>query len=110
VDGKTLVGAYDAPNAWVRLGDVETGEEQLARRGHTNHILGLALQPGGRLAANGSWDGTVRLWDLEDPGKEARIIDFHDQVNQVAFSPDGHYLAVARADHMIGILRIGLSR
>jgi WD40 repeat protein/serine/threonine protein kinase len=106
-DSKTLVGTNEAPGPRLRVWDIETGKEQPPRTGHTNHILGLALQPGGRLAATGSWDGTVRLWDLADAVKEARVFDFHDQVNQVAFSPDGHYLAVARADHMIAILRIG---
>jgi WD40 repeat protein len=108
-DGKTLAATGGALNARLRLWDVETGEEQPARTGHTDHILSLSLHPGGRLAATASWDGTVRLWDTR-PGRTAGMtIDFTrfgGQAHGVAFSPEGRYLAAAQGNGLVSILRV----
>jgi WD40 repeat protein len=108
-NGKTLAAASEAPNARLRLWNVETGEEQPARTGHTNHILGLSLHPGGRTAATASWDGTVRLWDLRAENRPGRTIDFTrfgGQVHGIAFSPEGRHLAVGNEHGLVSILRV----
>jgi WD40 repeat protein/serine/threonine protein kinase len=107
-DSKTLLATGDVPDARLRSWDVASGQERQAGEGHTRHILGLALQPGGRLAATGSWDGSVRLWDVKAPDKEVRNLTFSGsgQINQVAFSPDGHYLAAALQNYTIVLLRL----
>jgi WD40 repeat protein len=53
----------------------------------------VAFSPDGKTLAAGSWDGTVRLWEVAS-GKELHL--FQDQkspVRAVAFSPDGKVLA-----------------
>jgi WD40 repeat protein len=108
LDSKTLAGTCNAPNARLRLWDVETGQEQPARTGHTNHILGLSLHPAGRLAATASWDTTVRLWDMRPLGKEVRTFDFTfaGGVHGLDFTPEGRYLAVGLHNGTVGILRV----
>jgi WD40 repeat protein len=56
-------------------------------------VFSVAFSPDGKTLAAGSWDGTVRLWEVAT-GKE--LHQFHDQktrVRAVAFSPDGETLA-----------------
>lgn len=57
----------------------------------------LAAQPTGSLAAIGSWDGTVEVWDLDSRRKvwsdvmEGRR--FRQDVSSMTFSADGRWLA-----------------
>ncbi|KAG2743337.1 hypothetical protein P692DRAFT_20838995 [Suillus brevipes Sb2] len=34
-------------------------------RGHTNYIFGVVHLPDGKRTITGSYDGSLRLWDLE---------------------------------------------
>jgi len=34
--------------------------------GHTDWVSAVAVTPDGRRAVSGSWDQTLRLWDLEN--------------------------------------------
>jgi WD40 repeat protein len=71
--------------------------------GHRGCVVCLALSPDGRLAASGSLDSTVRLWEI-DTGKEVRTLEGHvGHVFAVAFSPDGRRLASAGNDSSVRV-------
>jgi len=57
----------------------------------------VAFSPDGHTLASGSWDHSVRLWDLSDPAHPSPLgqpLTGHTgRVNGVAFSPDGHTVA-----------------
>jgi WD40 repeat protein/beta-lactamase regulating signal transducer with metallopeptidase domain len=60
-------------------------------QGHGLAVSSVAWSPDGKLALSGSYDTTVRLWDVAT-GKEIRRFQGHDaKVQSVAFSPDGRY-------------------
>jgi len=57
--------------------------------GHTDYISCTAISPDGRTAVTGSFDHTLKLWDVRT-GRELRTLSGHlREVNCVAFSPDG---------------------
>ena len=68
--------------------------------GHKNRVMALAAA--GSIAASGSWDRTVKIWDLSS-GALVRTIGQPSPVNTIAFGPRGEMLAVGGHD---GIVRI----
>ena len=67
-------------------------------RGHAALVLSVAFSPDGKMLASGSFDNTVKLWNLAT-GQELRTFEGHKQyVNSVAFSPDGKTLASGSYD------------
>src|SRR5262249_7138752 len=75
-DGKTLASAEGSPQApqevgTIKLWDLATGRERPLLLGHRCGVTCLAFLPDGRTFASGSFDETVKLWDL-GPGKVPR--------------------------------------
>ena len=48
----------------VRLWSVESGQELRQLKGHTNWVRSVAFSSDGSRAVTGSWDATVRVWDI----------------------------------------------
>ncbi len=92
-----LAASADAQGQ-VILWDVATGQEIRRFVGHTNAVLTVAFSPDGQVLATGGGeplsrvpneDNTIRLWNVAT-GREIRRLEGHtDDVNRVAFSPDG---------------------
>ena len=95
-----------------------SGQELLTLRGHLKNVEDVAFSSDGRRLATGSTDGTVKVWDAIS-GQELltlrghpiarRGAAFSNEVNDVAFSPDGQRLATACRDGSVQVYALGIS-
>lgn len=71
-------------------------------RAHTDMVWNLKFSPDGHLLATGSWDGTVKLWEIAS-GTLLWWGRHTSYVNSLAFSPDGRWLASAGNDSVVRV-------
>jgi WD40 repeat protein len=77
----------------VKVWDVQTGEELLNLKGHTERVRRVAYSADGNHLVGASVDDTVRVWDAQT-GQELFSFKIGPS-NGVAFSPDGKRLATS---------------
>ncbi|MBQ0996296.1 toll/interleukin-1 receptor domain-containing protein [Streptomyces sp. RK62] len=99
--GRTLLvgDSYGTVTAW-RVDGQARPERLSSSARHNTAVEDLAFHPDGAMAASGGRDGVVRLWDVAQPEnlREIAILtagNGNDWTDGVAFSPDGHTLAIA---------------
>jgi WD40 repeat protein len=76
-------------------------------QGHVNRLTSVAYSPDGKSIATGSWDGTVRIWNVTT-GEEVRRLGLEkgarpqtgesidNTFDQIAFSPDNAFLVTVK--------------
>ncbi|KAK2198255.1 bifunctional WD40 repeat/G-protein beta WD-40 repeat/WD40-YVTN repeat-like-containing domain superfamily/WD40 repeat [Babesia duncani] len=105
-DVKTVItGSRDKKIViWELLEDQVDGQVGIAKRaltGHSQTVQDVAMSYDGLFALSGSWDGTLRLWDLVK-GESVRVFKGHtSDVNSVAFSPDNRQIISGSRDKTI---------
>ena len=80
---------------------VATAQLKATLEGHTDHVWSVAFSPDGNTLASGSWDRTVRLWEVETEQLLHTLTGHTDTVHSVAFSLDGDTLASGSWDGTI---------
>ncbi|KAH9919809.1 quinon protein alcohol dehydrogenase-like superfamily [Fomitopsis serialis] len=92
------VAAGSQDNFEICLWSVQTGKLLDVLAGHTAPVCALAFSPTGNLLASGSWDRSVRLWNVFGRSRAVEPFQLSSDVLAVAFRPDGNELAVATLD------------
>ena len=75
----------------------KTYKEFRTLKGYGRYVWKAAFSPDGRYLASGSWDSTVKVWDMQAP-ESAEPVTLRGHAGVVyglAFSPDGRCLASA---------------
>ena len=90
-DGKLVVTGEQSGR--VQLWNAETGELLRELLRHNNYVQSVAISPDNRLVLSASWDGTARIFDLNE-GQQTRSQKCR-LAFACAFSFDGRHYAVA---------------
>lgn len=80
--------------------------ELILQTGHSKSVQAVIVSPDNRWVASGSFDNTVKIWEVET-GRELRALNgHHGTVRALACSPDGRRLASGGNDKTVRIWEV----
>jgi guanine nucleotide-binding protein subunit beta-2-like 1 protein len=80
---------------------VNYGTPKKSLKGHSHFIQDVVISSDGQFALSGSWDGTLRLWDLNSGTTTRRFVGHSKDVLSVAFSADNRQIVSGSRDRTI---------
>lgn len=102
-DGKTLAAGAGLParSGVIRLLAMPGAKPLRTLEGHRDVVAGLAFRADGKSIVSGSYDATVRTWEVAT-GKPTGVFKGHsDFVYDVAYLPDGKSILSASKDRTL---------
>lgn len=103
-----------ASSSRLELMDVNTGQKlqtikfnkKYSKNGHNSSVTSTAFSSDFRYALSGSWDRTLKLWDIRS-GSVLREFNGHNgRILSVAFSPDGQFGISGSEDNTVRVWEI----
>ncbi len=88
--------SFDWFYRWRQLHD-----EKATLEGHHSDVMSVSWSPDGRTLASGSFDDTVKLWDVATGQVKATLTGHDGSVGDVSWSPDGRTLASGSSDDTV---------
>merc|ERR1719263_699812 len=79
------------------------GTMQKRLTGHGHYVQDVAISSDGQFALSGSWDGTLRLWNLNTGMTTRRFVGHSKDVLSVAFSVDNRQIVSGSRDKTINL-------
>jgi periodic tryptophan protein 2 len=102
-----VVAAGSTDSFEVFLWSVQTGKLLDVLAGHEGPISSLAFSPSGtNQLASGSWDRTVRVWNVFGRSRAVEPLSLTSDVLALAFRPDGKELAASTLDGQITFFEV----
>ncbi|BFZ53112.1 U3 snoRNP protein [Savitreella phatthalungensis] len=98
-------GSYD-----VQVWSVQTGQLVDSLSGHEAPVCALGFSADGSLLASGSWDKSVRVWNIFARKVVAEPLTLSSEVQALAFRPDGRECCIATLDGQLSFWDCGDSR
>jgi WD40 repeat protein len=71
--------------------------------GHTGWVTGVAFSPDGKRLASGSWDQTVRFWEVSSGEALNTVARKAKEIQALAFSRDGRWLATENSSNTVSL-------
>jgi WD40 repeat protein len=78
--------------------------------GHTNWVMSVAFSPDGKHVVSGSYDKTMRIWEMETGREVSRLEGNARGVTSVAFSSDGKHVVSGSYDETVRIWEMETGR
>lgn len=79
----------------ICMWSMQTGRLLEVLSGHEGPVSCLAFCPTKTILASGSWDNTMRLWDVYNDTSPKEVVSIDSNVTALCYRPDGHEIAVA---------------
>ena len=77
------------------------GYARRALRGHNHFVSDVVISSDGQFCLSGSWDGTLRLWEINSGKTTRRFVGHTKDVLSVAFSVDNRQIVSGSRDKTI---------
>lgn len=74
--------------------------------GHSDKVTAIAFSPDGKYAISGSYDKTLRLWDISNENKIKVFRGHTSEIITVAFSPDGKQVISGSLDRTMRLWNV----
>ena len=86
----------------IKVWDVNQGKELFTVLGHTEPVFSTTFSPDDKQIASGTLAGKIQVWRTDQQQDNLQFEKITPtRIHQVAFSPDGTYLASAAADQTV---------
>lgn len=106
-----VVAAGSTDSFEIFMWSVQTGKLLDVLAGHEGPVSTLAFAPtGANQLASGSWDRTVRVWNVFARSRAVEPLQLTSDVLALDFRPDGKELAVSTLDGQITFFDVELGR